>query len=105
LKTSKRFHFIKLFIGIIFVTSFNAVGGGPGQSNWNFVGNFFLKKITNNWNHLVVVVKQCPPFPKPTLVKLASEQLLKVLGFNAWAWIVCLEMQHHRWRRMKIYKG
>jgi len=22
--------------------------------------------------------------PKPTLVKLASEQLLKVLGFNVW---------------------
>ncbi len=41
-------------------------------------------KALRKWNHLVVVAKQCPPFPKPTLVKLASEQLLKVLGFNAW---------------------
>ncbi len=32
----------------------------------------------------VAVAKQCPPFPKPGLVKLASEQLLKVLGLNAW---------------------
>jgi hypothetical protein len=33
---------------------------------------------------LVAIAKQCPPFPKPALVKLASEQLLKVLGLNAW---------------------
>jgi hypothetical protein len=33
---------------------------------------------------LVDVAKQCPPFPKPALVKLASKQLLKVLGLNAW---------------------
>jgi hypothetical protein len=33
---------------------------------------------------LVTLAKKCPPFPKPTLVKLASEQLLKVLGLNAW---------------------
>jgi hypothetical protein len=36
------------------------------------------------WNHLVALAKQCPPLPKPPLVKLASEQLLKVLGLNAW---------------------
>jgi hypothetical protein len=41
-------------------------------------------KALREWNHLVVVAKQCPPFPKPALVKLTSEQLLKVLGFNAW---------------------
>jgi hypothetical protein len=41
-------------------------------------------KAQRKWNHLVVVAKQCPPFPKPALVKLASEQLLKVLGLNAW---------------------
>jgi hypothetical protein len=41
-------------------------------------------KAQRKWKNLVVVVKQCPPFPKPGLVKLASEQLLKVLGLNAW---------------------
>jgi hypothetical protein len=33
---------------------------------------------------LVTLAKQCPPFAKPALVKLALEQLLKVLGLNAW---------------------
>jgi hypothetical protein len=32
---------------------------------------------------LVTFAKQCPTFPKPALVKLASEQLLQVLGLNA----------------------
>jgi hypothetical protein len=41
-------------------------------------------KTEHEWNHLVAVAKQCPPLPKPALVKLASEQLLKVLGLNAW---------------------
>jgi hypothetical protein len=41
-------------------------------------------KAQREWKNLVVVTKQCPPFPKPGLVKLASEQLLKVLGLNAW---------------------
>jgi len=41
-------------------------------------------KAQHKWKNLVVVAKQCPPFPKPGLVKLASEQLLKVLGLNAW---------------------
>jgi len=41
-------------------------------------------KADREWNHLVVVAKQCPPLPKPALVRLASEQLLKVLGLNAW---------------------
>ncbi len=41
-------------------------------------------KAQREWKNLVVVAKQCPPFPKPALVKLASEQLLKVLGLNAW---------------------
>ncbi len=41
-------------------------------------------KAQREWKNLVAVAKQCPPFPKPTLVKLASEQLLKVLGLNAW---------------------
>jgi hypothetical protein len=41
-------------------------------------------KVERKWNHLVVVAKQCPPLPKLVLVRLASEQLLKVLGLNAW---------------------
>jgi len=41
-------------------------------------------KAEREWNHLVAVAKQCPPLPKPALVRLALEQLLKVLGFNAW---------------------
>jgi hypothetical protein len=40
-------------------------------------------KAQREWKNLVAVAKQCPTFPKPTLVKLASEQLLKVLGLNA----------------------
>jgi len=41
-------------------------------------------KALREWNHLIAIAKQCPPFPKPALVKLASKQLLKVLGLNAW---------------------
>jgi hypothetical protein len=41
-------------------------------------------KAQLEWKNVVVVAKQCPPFPKPVLVKLASEQLLKVLGLNVW---------------------
>jgi hypothetical protein len=41
-------------------------------------------KTQCEWKNLVAVAKQCPPFPKPALVKLASKQLLKVLGLNAW---------------------
>ncbi len=62
-------------------------------------------KAQREWKNLIAVAKHCPPFPKPALVKLASKQLLKVLGLNAWGVGVCLEMQHHGWRRMKIYKG
>jgi hypothetical protein len=38
------------------------------------------------------------------LVKLASKQLLRCWVSMLRTWEVCLEMQHHRWRRMKIYK-
>ncbi|CAM6015125.1 unnamed protein product [Sphagnum balticum] len=41
-------------------------------------------KAQREWENLVAVAKQCPPFPKPGLVKLASEKLLKVLGLTAW---------------------
>ncbi len=40
-------------------------------------------KAEHEGNHLVILAKQCPPLPKPPLVRLASEQLLKVLGLNA----------------------
>ncbi len=30
-------------------------------------------KALREWNHLVAVAKQCPPFPKLDLVELASE--------------------------------
>jgi len=41
-------------------------------------------KAEREWNHMVAVAKQCPAIPKAALVRLAQEQLLKVLGFNAW---------------------
>jgi len=47
------------------------------------VASHACAKIEREWNHLVAVAKQCPPLPKPALVKLASEQLLKMLGLNA----------------------
>jgi len=48
------------------------------------VPNRARAKAEREWNHLVAVVKQCPSLPTPDLVKLTSEQLLKVLGLNAW---------------------
>ncbi len=33
-------------------------------------------KAQHEWDALVIVVKQCSPLPKPTLVKLTSKQLL-----------------------------
>ncbi len=41
-------------------------------------------KAQRKWNHLVALAKECPPLPKPPLVILASEPLLKVLGLNVW---------------------
>jgi hypothetical protein len=41
-------------------------------------------KAEREWNHLMTLAKQCPPLPKPPLVRFASKQLLKVLGLNAW---------------------
>ncbi len=41
-------------------------------------------KAEREWNHLVILAKQCPALLKPPLVRFASEQLLKVLGLNAW---------------------
>jgi len=41
-------------------------------------------KAQQEWDKVVTLAKQCPPFPKATLVKLASKQLLQMSGFNAW---------------------
>jgi hypothetical protein len=41
-------------------------------------------KAEREWNHLMTLAKQCPPLPKPPLVRFASKQLLKVLGLDAW---------------------
>jgi hypothetical protein len=41
---------------------------------------------------MVIVTKQYPPLPKPTLVKIASKQLLQMLGLNAMAWETCIKM-------------
>jgi hypothetical protein len=68
------------------------VGAGPTRDPGKHSSSLFCsgrnkKKATPalcEWNHLVVVAKQYPPFPKSTLVILTSEQLLKVLGLNAW---------------------
>ncbi len=48
------------------------------------VTSYARAKAEREWNHLVAVAKQCPALPKPALVRLAQEQLLKVLGLNAW---------------------
>jgi hypothetical protein len=37
------------------------------------VANYAYAKTQCKWDKLVIVAKQCPPLPKPTLVKLASE--------------------------------
>jgi hypothetical protein len=41
-------------------------------------------KTECKWDKLIIVTKQCPPLPKPSLFKLASKQLLQMLSFNAW---------------------
>ncbi len=62
------------------------LGNAMAVQRWNDqnVASCARAKAKREWNHLVVIAKQCPPLPKPTLVRLALEQLLKVLGLNAW---------------------
>jgi len=61
------------------------LGNAMAVQRWNDqkVATHVRAKALCEWNHLVAIAKQCPPFPKPTLVKLTLEQLLKVLGLNA----------------------
>jgi hypothetical protein len=47
------------------------------------VTSYARAKAEKEWVKLIIISKQCPPFPKPALVKLASKQLLKVLGMTA----------------------
>ncbi len=54
------------------------------RKNDQKVTNRAHAKAEREWNHLAALVKKCPPLPKPPLVRLASEPLLKVLGLNAW---------------------
>jgi len=53
-------------------------------------------KAQQEWDKLVTLTKQCPPFSKPALVKLASKQLLQVLGFNAWG-VRCVPQNATSW--------
>jgi len=61
-------------------------------------------KTQHKSNKLIIVVKQCPPLSKPTLVKLTSKQFYKCSILMPKVWETCLEMQHHRWKRTKITK-
>jgi hypothetical protein len=54
------------------------------RQNDQKVASHVRAKAEREWNHLVAVAKQCPPLPKPTLVRLVLKKLLKVLGLNAW---------------------
>jgi hypothetical protein len=47
------------------------------------VTNPTFAKTQREWNKQVIVTEQCSPLPKPTLVKLASKQLLQMLSLNA----------------------
>ncbi len=62
------------------------LGNVMAVQRWNDqkVASRTRAKTQHEWKNLVAIAKQCPPFPKPALVKLTLEQLLKVLGINAW---------------------
>jgi hypothetical protein len=47
------------------------------------VVNCVYAKTQCKWDKMVIVLEQCLPLPKPILVKLASKQLLQMLGLNA----------------------
>jgi hypothetical protein len=59
-------------------------GGTIKRWNDQKVASRARAKAQREWENQVAIVKQCAPFLKPGLVKLASEQLLKVLGLTAW---------------------
>jgi hypothetical protein len=53
------------------------------RQNDEMVINCVRAKTQCKWDKMVIVAEQCSPLPKPTLVKLASKQLLQMLGINA----------------------
>jgi len=53
------------------------------RQNDQKVVNRTCAKAQQEWDKLVTLAKQCPPFQILALVKLALEQLLQVLGLNA----------------------
>jgi len=61
------------------------LGNAQAVQRWNDqkVTSRARAKTEKEWVKLVTISKQCPPFAKPALVKLASEKLLKVLGLTA----------------------
>ncbi len=61
------------------------LGDDMVMQRWNDkkVISCICAKAQREWDKLIIIVEQCPPLPKPTLVKLSSNQLLQVLGFNA----------------------
>jgi len=46
------------------------------RQNHQKVASCAHAKTQHKWDKLVIVTKQCPPLPKPTLVKLTFKQLL-----------------------------
>jgi hypothetical protein len=42
------------------------------------VVNHVRAKAQREWDKLIIIAEQCPEFPKPALVKLVLEQLLRV---------------------------
>jgi len=53
------------------------------RGNDEKVVNCICAKTQCKWDKMVIVLEQCLPLPKPILVKLASKQLLQMLGLNA----------------------
>jgi hypothetical protein len=51
------------------------LGDAMAMQRWNDqkVVSYVRAKAQCKWNKLVIVTKQCPPLPKPTLVKLTSK--------------------------------
>jgi hypothetical protein len=54
------------------------------RQNDQNITSYVYAKAQCKWDELVIFVKQCPPLLKPILIKLTLEQLLQVLGLNAW---------------------
>ncbi len=54
------------------------LGDAMVVQKWNDqkVASYAHVKAQHKWDKLVIVVEQCPPLPKPILVKLAFKQFL-----------------------------